>query len=240
MLPVGFVPWNDPALALETVDDAIELGCATILFPSRPPRRGKSITHPDFDPMWQALEDAEVPFVLHVGGAGRLTPREFHDNGHPVTDFLGGGENIRAKDYMGIAHMTELFLASLIFDGVLERFPRLRGGSIEQGAMWVVAWLRRLDLAQLSFGRNEPTFRDLPMRPSEYVRGRLFFTPFPGEPVGWMVEQCGEELFCFSSDFPHPEGTKDPIGRFEAALAGASEDAKERFYSSNLEQMLGT
>ncbi len=239
LLPVGFVPWNDPALALETVDDAIELGCAAILFPSRPPRRGKSITHPDFDPMWQALEDAEVPFVLHVGGAGRLTPREFHDNGHPVTDFLGGGENIRAKDYMGIAHMTELFLASLIFDGVLERFPRLRGGSIEQGAMWVVAWLRRLDLAQLSFGRNEPTLRDLPMRPSEYVRGRLFFTPFPGEPVGWMVEQCGEELFCFSSDFPHPEGTKDPIGRFEAALAGASEDAKERFYSSNLEQMLG-
>jgi len=239
LLPVGFVPWNDPALALDAVDDAIALGAAAILFPSRPPRRAKSITHPDFHPVWHALEDAEVPFVLHVGGAGRLAPREFHDNGHPVTDFLGGGENIRAKDYMGIAHMTELFLASLIFDGVLERFPRLRGGSIEQGALWVVPWLRRLDLAQQSFGRNEPVLRDLPMRPSEYVRERLFFTPFPGEPVGWMIEQCGEELFCFSSDFPHPEGTKDPIARFEATLADTSEDAKERFYSGNLELMLG-
>jgi predicted TIM-barrel fold metal-dependent hydrolase len=239
LLPVGFVPWNDTALAREAVDEAIALGCAAILFPSRPPRRGKSITHPDFDPMWHALEDADVPFVLHVGGAGRLAPREFHDNGHPVTDFLGGGENIRAKDYMGIAHMTELFLASVIFDGVLERFPRVRGGSIEQGAMWVVPWLRRLDLAQQSFGRNEPTLRGLPARPSEYVRGRLFFTPFPGEPVGWMIEQCGDELFCFSSDFPHPEGTKDPVGRFEATLADTGEIAKERFYCGNLEQMLG-
>jgi predicted TIM-barrel fold metal-dependent hydrolase len=239
LLPVGLVPWNDPALALEAVTDAVALGSAAILFPSRPPRRGKSITHPDFDPMWHALEDADVPFVLHVGGAGRLLPREFHDNGHPVTDFLGGGENIRAKDYMGIAHMTELFLASIIFDGVLERFPRVRGGSIEQGAMWVVPWLRRLDLAQQSFGRNEPTLRDLPMRPSEYVRERLFFTPFPGEPVGWMIEQCGEELFCFSSDYPHPEGTKDPVGRFEATLVDTSDDAKDRFYSGNLELMLG-
>jgi predicted TIM-barrel fold metal-dependent hydrolase len=239
LLPVGFVPWNDATRALDAIDDAIALGCAAILFPSRPPRRGKSITHPDFDPMWRALEDADVPFVLHVGGAGRLAPREFHDNGHPVTDFLGGGENIRAKDYMGIAHMTELFLASIIFDGVLERFPRLKGGSIEQGALWVVPWLRRLDLAQQSFGRNEPTLRDLPAHPGEYVRGRLFFTPFPGEPVGWMIDQCGPELFCFSSDFPHPEGTKDPVGRFEATLTDTGEDAKERFYSGNLEQMLG-
>jgi predicted TIM-barrel fold metal-dependent hydrolase len=238
LLPVGFVPWNEPELALQATSEAIDLGCAAILFPSKPPRRAKSITHPDFDAMWRTLEEREVPFVLHVGGAGRLVPSEFHDNGRPVTDFLGGGENIRAKDYMGIAHMTESFLAALIFDGILERFPGLRGGSIEQGAMWVVTWLRRLDLAQQSFGRNEPTLRDLPCRPSEYVRDRLFFTPFPGEPVGWMIEQGGEELFCFSSDYPHPEGTKDPIGRFEATLADTPETAKQRFYNDNLAAML--
>jgi predicted TIM-barrel fold metal-dependent hydrolase len=240
LLAVGFVPWNDSELALQAATEAIDLGCAAILFPSRPARRAKSITHPDFDRMWRTLEERDVPFVLHVGGAGRLVPKEFHDNGRPVTDFLGGGENIRAKDYMGIAHMTELFLAALIFDGVLERFPKLRGGSIEQGAMWVVPWLRRLDLAQQSFGRSEPALRELPSRPSDYVRGRLCFTPFPGEPVGWMIEQCGEELFCFSSDYPHPEGTKDPIGRFETTLTGTAEDAKQRFYSNNLAAMLGT
>jgi predicted TIM-barrel fold metal-dependent hydrolase len=239
LLPVGFVPWTDAERALVEVEEAIRLGCAAILFPSRPPRHAHSITHPDFDPMWRTLEENDVPFVLHVGGAGRLVPSEFHDNGRPVTDFLGGGENIRAKDYMAIAQMTEVFLAALIFDGVLERFPRLRGGSIEQGAMWAVPWVRRLDLAQQSFGRNEPTLRDLPCRPSEYVRGRLFFTPFPGEPVGWMIEECGEEMFCFSSDFPHPEGTKDPIGRFEATLDDTGAAARERFYAGNLAAMLG-
>jgi predicted TIM-barrel fold metal-dependent hydrolase len=239
LLAVAFVPWNDPELATQAAAEAIDMGCAAIHVPSRPPRHAKSITHPDFDSFWQLLDERDVPFVLHIGGAGRMMPPEFHDNGHPVSDFLGGGENVRAKDYMAIAHMTELFLAAIIFDGVLDRFPNVRGGSIEQGAMWVVPWLRRLDLAQQSFGRNEPTLRDLPRKPSEYVPGRLFFTPFPGEPVEWMIEQCGEELFCFSSDYPHPEGTKDPVGRFEATLAGVSEPAKQRFYSDNLALMLG-
>lgn len=239
LLPVGFVPWNDPDLTIAAVHEALDLGVAALHVPSRPARRAPSPTHPVFDPMWRALEARGVPFVLHIGGAGRLVPTEFHDNGDPVTDFLGGGENVRAKDYMGIAHMTEVFFAAMIFDGVLERFPNLKGGSIEQGAMWVVPWLRRLDLAQQSFGRNEPSLRELPHRPSDYVRNRLFFTPFPGEPVGWMIEECGEELFCFSSDYPHPEGTKDPIGRFEATLTGATDSARERFYGTNLATMLG-
>ena len=46
------------------------------------------------------------------------------------------------------------------------------------------------------------------MKPSEYVHQHLKFTPFPGEPVGWMIEQAGDELFMFSTDFPHPEGGK--------------------------------
>jgi predicted TIM-barrel fold metal-dependent hydrolase len=239
LLPVAFAPWQDAEAMHEAVVDAIAMGAAAVHVPSRPPRRGKGPSHPDFDPMWAALADAGVPFVLHIGGAGRLIPSEFHDNGNPVSDFLGGGENVRAKDYMGVAHMTETFLAALIFDGVFERFPTLRGGSIEQGAMWAVPWIRRLDLAQKSFGRNEPVLRDLPSTPSEYVRNRLWFTPFPGEPVGWMIEQCGEELFCFSSDYPHPEGTKNPVERFESTLDGATDTAKQRFYYDNLAAMLG-
>ncbi len=239
LLAVAMVPWGPPELTLEAVDEAIDLGCAAVHFPSRPTHGGKSPTHPDYHAVWHTLAERDVPFMLHVGGAGRLVPREFHDNGMPVTDFLGGGENIRAKDYMAIFHMPELFLSALVFDGILERFPTLRGGCIEQGAMWVVPWLRRLDLAQAAFGRNEPALRSLPAAPSEYVEGRLFFTPFPGEPVGWMIDQCGDGLFCFSSDYPHPEGTKDPIGRFESTLAGTGAEARDRFYRENFARMMG-
>ncbi len=240
LLPVGFVPWGSPDLTLAAASEAIDLGCDAILLPSVPARGGVSPTHPDHDPLWALLQDADVPFVLHIGGGGRLSRREFHDNGIPVTDFLGGGENIRAKDYAGISHSPESFLAALIFDGVLERFPRLRGGSIEQGALWVPGWMRKIDLARKTFGRTEGVLRDLPLEPSEYVRRQLRFTPFPGEPVAWLIEQCGEELFCFSSDYPHPEGTRDPIGRFDATLKGVSTAARQRFYSTNFAELMGS
>jgi hypothetical protein len=37
----------------------------------------------------------------------------------------------------------------------------------------------------------------------------------------------------FSSDYPHAEGGRDPIGRFERCLAGVDEGVKARFYSEN-------
>jgi hypothetical protein len=43
----------------------------------------------------------------------------------------------------------------------------------------------------------------------------------------------------FSSDYPHPEGTNDPLGRFERTMADIDEDAKDRFYRRNYEEMMG-
>jgi predicted TIM-barrel fold metal-dependent hydrolase len=239
LVPVGFVPWGVPELTVAAVDEAIRLGCGAVLLPSRP-ARGVSPTHPDYHGVWAALADADVPFMLHVGGGGRGLHPAFHSNGKPpTTDFLGGGENIRAKDYMVIAMAPETFLSCLILDGILDEFPRLRGGCIEQGAMWVVPWLRRLDVAQASFQKTEPALR-LPLRASEYVHRQLRFTPFPTEPVGWLIEQSGDDLFLFSSDYPHPEGGRDPLARFEASLEGTDDEAKQRFYAGNYADLLGS
>jgi len=56
--------------------------------------------------------------------------------------------------------------------------------------------------------------------------------------VGWMIEQAGPELFLFSSDYPHPEGGRDPLARFERSLEGRSEGDRERFYSGNFAEMM--
>jgi predicted TIM-barrel fold metal-dependent hydrolase len=98
--------------------------------------------------------------------------------------------------------------------------------------------VRRLDLAQSTFQRTEPDLAALPLKASEYVHRNLSFTPFPGEPLAWMIEQAGDDLFLFSSDYPHPEGTKDPIGRFEAQLDGVDEAARARFYATNFADLL--
>ena len=76
------------------------------------------------------------------------------------------------------------------------------------------------------------------MKASEYIRRAVKFTPFPGEDVGRLIRDAGAELFMFSSDYPHPEGTDDPIGRFERTFKGISEEAKTKFYSENFQAMM--
>jgi len=238
LLAVGFVPLVDPERAVACADEAIAAGCAAVMVPSTVAGE-RAPTHPALDDFWSLLERADVPFVLHVGGGGRLLDPAFHNNAMPVTDHLGGGENVRSKDFLAIHHSPEVFLGVLILDGLFDRHPDLRGGCIEQGAGWVVSWLHHLDYGLRAFRRTEEPLQKLAEKPSEYVRRHLKFTPFPGEPVGWMIEQAGAELFMFSTDYPHPEGGRDPIDKFEATLAHTSDADRARFYGGNLADLLG-
>ena len=237
LLPVAFVPLVDPGRAIALAVEAIESGCAAVMVPSTAAGT-RSPTHPDLNGFWDVLSEANVPFVLHVGGGGRLLDPAFHNNAMPVPDHLGGGENVRSKDFLGIPHSPEVFLGTLIYDGLFDRFPQLRGGCIEQGAGWVVSWMRHLDYGIRAFRRTEEPLRRLELSPSDYVRRHLKFTPFPGEPVEWMMEQSGAELFMFSTDFPHPEGGRDPLQKFDEALAGSSEEDRARFFYDNMHELL--
>ncbi len=240
LLAVGFVPLDVPELAEHEIAAAIEMGCAAIWVPAAPPP-SLSPTHPLLDRVWARLQDADVPFMLHLGGAPLYMRDAFRKNGRPVQiGPLGGTEEIRAKEYMTSHYGCEAFLSAMVLDGVLERFPRLRGGCVEQGALWVVPWLKKLDIAQAAYVRFEPAL-DLPLKPSEYVRRQLKFTPFPPEPIGWLIEQAGAELFMFASDFPHPEGGRDPIRRFTRSLDeyGVSEHARDMFFARNCVELVG-
>jgi predicted TIM-barrel fold metal-dependent hydrolase len=130
-------------------------------------------------------------------------------------------------------------LATLVIDGVLERFPRLRFGVIEQGASWVPSFLRQLDAVYDAFARHEERLRRLELRPSEYVRRQVRVTPYPVEDVGWLVAQAGPEMFLFSSDYPHVEGGRNPLKRFEESLGAVADDVRQRFYCDNFVDLMG-
>jgi predicted TIM-barrel fold metal-dependent hydrolase len=237
LIGVGVVPLDDPERALAEVDAAIKGGCGAIWVPAAPAGE-RSPGHPDLDPVWRRMSEAGVPFMLHVGAASPSLPPAYHKNGHPrPKDWLGGGENLRAKDYFALAFAPQNFLCSLALDGVFERFPALRGGVIELGAGWVPDMLRRLDGAWKGWRKTDPVIAGLSMPPSEFIRRAVRFTPFATEDAGTIIREGGEELFLFSSDFPHPEGTRNPIERFEKSFEGFSEDAKDRFYRRNFEDM---
>jgi predicted TIM-barrel fold metal-dependent hydrolase len=240
LLPVCFLPLTDPDRSAAELDELLRLdpGAVWVLSDSI---GDTSPSHVDLEPIWARLAEAHVPVALHIGG-GKLLDRRYHANGRPLpNDWLGGGENLRAKDFPVVHHSPERFLTCLTLDGVFERHPELRCGVIELGASWVPGMLRNLDYAARSFGRNEPLLQKLGLQPSEYIHRQVRFTPFPFEDVGWLIEEAGEDLFLFSSDYPHPEGSKDPIGRFERSLdeRGIDERRRERFYWENFAHLLG-
>ncbi len=239
LLATGYVPLADFERARAMAREAIDAGCKALLVPSACPV-GHSPSHTGLFPVWAQAEEAGIPILFHVGGGGRLIDPAYFRNGLPVpTDFHGGSENFRSVDYMAIPFPPMQTLATLIIDGILERFPRLKFGVIEQGAVWVPSWMRQLDSAHEAFAKTEERLRKLSLRPSEYVRRQVRATPYPTEPVGWIIEQAGEDICMFSSDYPHVEGGRNPIRRFEATMAGTSERAKQRFYCDNFVDLMG-
>lgn len=240
LLPTCYVPLADFGLATSMAGEAIEAGAAALLVASGCPR-GHSPSHRSFDPVWAQAAEASIPIVFHVGGTADLIDPAYFVNGLPIPpDFHGGEENFRSVDYMAIPYPPMQTLATMIFDGVLERFPRLRVGVIEQGASWLPSWMRQMESAVEAFGRHEERLHALSLRPSEYVRRQVRVTPYPTEDVGWIIEQSGTETLMFNSDYPHVEGGRRPIERFERSLAGASESVRQAFYCDNFLDLMGS
>ena len=239
LVAVGQLSLIDPARAVAEVKAGARAGCGAFWIPATP-AGDKSPGHTDMDPVWQALCDAHTPFMVHVGPNTQFVAKEYLNNGRPIPpDIIGGGENLRVRDFMALPFAPQVFLSALVFDGVFERFPRLRGGVIELGAGWVPEFLRMLDVGHKIFQRSDPQLAELPLKASEYIRRQVRFTPFPSEDVGRLIQDAGPELFMFSSDYPHPEGTDDPVGRFENKMRGIDDRAKEQFYSTNFQYMMG-
>jgi predicted TIM-barrel fold metal-dependent hydrolase len=232
---------DDPDRSRAALDEALELGCGA-LWVAHAPSSGRSPAHVDNDPLWAAVQEAGVPIVMHIGGGRNTISKAWHRNGRPrPVDLHGGGENLRAKDLPSVHHAAETFLTAMVLDGVFDRFPELRCGVIEMGASWAPSLMRRLDYAAKSFRRTEEMLGELGLTPSDYIRRQVRFTPFPGEDVAELVAISAPELYLFSSDYPHPEGTKDPIGRFERSFDehGTDETVRQRFYEDNFRTLLG-
>lgn len=239
-LAVAYAPLDNPELGVATATEALSLGCGAVMFSNAAPGE-KSPGHPDLDPFWQLLVDHDVPFLLHIGLGTLTQPAAFRNNGRErAPDLHGGGENLRFADYPMLWVAPQIFLTAMIYDGVFARFPALRGGVIESAAGWVPEFLRALDHAHHAFKRTDPYLQAFDRLPSEYLRRAVKFTPFPNEDVGRMIRDAGPELFMFSSDYPHPEGTDDPLGRFERSLDGIDDAAKDLFYRRNFEQLMGS
>lgn len=158
----------------------------------------KPIGNRKYWPLWEAAAEHGLPVALHPGGRGM----------NPIT--ASGWPSYYYEDHVGYPQAIFNHLASLIFEGVFDRWPTLRVVMAEGGYSWAAPYAWRLDSAWRLLRDEVP---HLERRPSEYLREHVWFTTQPVEEperAEWfpaMYDQLvraglGDHLM-FSSDYPH-------------------------------------
>ena len=241
LLPVGYLSLKDPARAVNTLETALELGIRAVWIGSDA-IAGRAPSHVDYDPLWAMLQEARVPVTLHIG-SGVNMPKDYMNTGteRKLEANASNIETTRPKDLPVVHHSIERWLTCMIYDGVLERFPQLKVGIIELGANWVPASLMNLDMGVSLLGKFDSALKNLSIKPSDYVRRQVRVAPLHTENAGWILRNTGHEILMFNTDYPHPEGGRDPFGDFERSLDAvqASEKELDHFYTLNYRDYLG-
>jgi predicted TIM-barrel fold metal-dependent hydrolase len=124
----------------------------------------------------------------------------------------------------------------MVFDGVFERHPKLTVLMSELGIDWLAPTVARMD-AMASPGASALVVGEyaLPLRPSEYVRRNIRLSPLPApheSPVATL--EALPEVPVFSSDYPHFEGSADPVEHYDKELASLDDAMRDGFLSGNI------
>ena len=190
---------------------------------------------PSNEPIWTALEEANIPLLLHAAPIGPITPDPAWEK-----NLVQGHVGQPLQTFLNRAPPLEAAIANLIFEGVLERHPGLRIGVLEFGASWVPSFLQRIDFAGDFLGPRNRYMRDrLRMRPSDYFRRHVRVSAFWSEPLLWLFQSAGPEVFMFASDFPHPEGSDHAVERAWRILDELPPHVITRFFSTNASELIG-
>jgi aminocarboxymuconate-semialdehyde decarboxylase len=171
---------------------------------------GVNLDTPDLEPLWQALEDANLPVWVHgdqrmLAGADRL-------NRYYLQNFIG--QPLESTIAMGY----------LIFGGVLEHHPALRFGWVHGGGFlpyqvgrWDHGWGVRSEAAEVIHKT----------RPSEYFK-RMWFDSLTHDPLSleFLGRRVGWHKVVLGSDYPFDMASADPVGGVDAVDLSAEERAQ--------------
>ncbi len=184
--------------AIEEIQRVAKLGFRGLALPCKPvwgapDWEQANYNLPEFDPLWAAIQDVALPVTFHVS-TGR-DPRTSRGNGGAVINYA----------VHSLAPTMEP-LANLCASGVVERYPKLRFGSVEAGIGWVAWALCAMDEA---YKKHHMFVRPkLELLPSEYFK-RNGFATFGEDPPGLDLAREHElvDNFMWANDYPHHEGT---------------------------------
>ena len=189
----AMLPMQAVDLAIEEARRASAKGAAA--FYVRPnPVAGRNLHHADYDPLWRVIAELGKPICIH-------------DSGSPYLPSYGDRMETHTAGHI-IAHPFEAMVAmmSLIWFGVIERFPTLRVVHVEADAGWLPYWLQRMEQHYDFSGNAEHPL--LHRRPTEYFKSN-FLVACRGDEATLpsVVSLVGDDYVTFNTDYPHPDGT---------------------------------
>jgi len=187
----GMIPTWDVDAAIAEVQRIADLGLAAAMLPlvGKP-----EYNHPDWKPLWRAIEEIGIPVVMHQG------------TGHDMLFYRGPGSAV--SNLLATQSMAPRAVSLLATSGVLAEFPELHFVFVETNAGWISWTMSTVDHYYDSFQEYEGWVRPmLPEKPSFYMARQIHST-FQIDPVAVTnLAHTGVAPLLWGSDFPHAEGT---------------------------------
>ncbi len=197
-----YISLMDPARAEAEFDRVASAGAKLVcMVPGPVPTATSGISPGDsrYDGFWARVSEARIPVMLHNGDAGYRA----------ISELWSGDREFKAFAFDPLqrclsADATHDTFAALICHGVFDRHPGVRVASIECGADWVEALVRKL---KHSYGQM-PTAFD--RHPVDTFHEHCFVAPYYEDDVTDLRNHMPVERMLFGSDFPHAEGIAEP------------------------------
>jgi predicted TIM-barrel fold metal-dependent hydrolase len=219
---VGVVSLQDSVGAAKELARIRDLGMTSVMINGT--AGAKRLDHPDHEPFFAEADRLHMPIAVHFSLQFPLVDRLFEH--HFPNRVLAGIFPIMAG------------LTSVLCSGLLDRYKHLKFAFLEGGISWIPAHVERMDD---HFENPRYGARDLISHPpSDYLKaGRIFFGCEGNEPfLGRVVEELGEALLMYSSDYPHADRTEGTARYLEARTDIPAtvrrkllEDNARRFYA---------
>jgi len=232
ILPIAHIPLYDIDLALTELQRCLKLGFKG-MFLAPEPVNGKRPSHPDFDPLWREMVEADLPVCVHLivrfNRPVNLAATQWWDpSSEPMNTVFSFG--------LGGSMQLIPATAALVCDGLFDRFPKLKVTMVESGAGYAAYLMDRLDEKYARFGGAV----NLKRKPSEYIRENIWFVMDPSErSIDAQCDLVGENQFLWGSDYPHIDSHANAMQEVHTALAPMSEDRRNKVLGGNAAKLFG-
>jgi predicted TIM-barrel fold metal-dependent hydrolase len=217
--------------ALGELDYVLERGARCVLIRPAPVpglRGTLSPGLPQFDPIWRKIEEAGILVGMHASDSGYNQIANWWEDSSEFLPFQPSAFRMISQGKRPIYDT----MAAMVCHGAFSRFPDLRVAAVENGANWVSSLLHDL----------EETYAKLPQQfPEDPVQAFLrnvYVNPFWEDNLQNLVDLVGADHVLFGSDYPHPEGLRDPISYVDE-LEGMPHDVVAKIMGGNLAGLMG-